>query len=138
MKLAFLFLLLITTGSFASTAPHSNKVFDLQVRLSLGEKLIVVPNFSLPEKKIATFTRTVDKEKYYLTVTADEQQVTEDNRSLILFVFNIGKINPDGTKNLISNARIVTLEGEKAEITESDKAGHQVLSVSVLPTKSAK
>jgi hypothetical protein len=128
---SLIFSILILTIGNTGFAAVAKKTFDLRIKLSIEGKMVVVPYFSLPEKKIATFTKTVNKEKIFLTITATEQGQTEDHKSLILFVINVGKIDSLGNKIVLANPKMVTLENETAQVSQSNKLGVELLSLSV-------
>ena len=131
MKLLTLVILFSTTSAF--TAGRNIK---LDMKISVNGEMVSDPKLVLSPGSTGTIIQEKGSDKYFIEVTAQQQESkSKDGRHAIAMKFNVGKIESDGSRTLLGSPRILGLENERAQITESDQAGHELLSVTVIPTQ---
>jgi len=103
---------------------------DMNVNLSINGKNIASPRFIVENGKTASATEQVAKEKFWIEVTAQNEQ-TVQNKKGILMKFKIGIFNPDGSVKIISQPQILAIPNQQAKIEISD-ANKNEIALSVL------
>lgn len=114
--------------SIIATAATTN--IDMNVNLSINGKNIASPRFIVENGKTASATEQVAKEKFWIEVTALNEQ-TVQNKKGILMKFKIGIFNPDGSVKIISQPQILAIPNQQAKIEISD-ANKNEIALSVL------
>lgn len=114
--------------SIIATAATTN--IDMNVNLSINGKNIASPRFIVENGKTASATEQVAKEKFWIEVTALNEQ-TVQNKKGILMKFKIGIFNHDGSVKIISQPQILAIPNQQAKIEISD-ANKNEIALSVL------
>lgn len=129
MKTVFLSLLL-SCVSFAAT-----DAIDITAKVVLNNgETSYTSHIVVKEGQKASLTNTnaSKTQKTFMDVVATREQPNEEGTRAILLVFTVGTIEADGSRKILSNPRIVTLENEPAKITQGTKPGDEGLSVTAV------
>lgn len=121
--------ILLTTPSFAAVTNY-----DLKMDLSINGKKVASPRMIVKEGEKGSVSSKGDSEENFIDVIA-----TKGKGKSIMMDFKIGYVNKDGQRKIISEPKIIALQGEPAQIEISqgaDKAHN--LSLSVTANKVAK
>jgi type II secretory pathway component GspD/PulD (secretin) len=130
IKVMALFCFFFSTASFAATNGYSMKM-----ELSVKGKLVSSPRIVVKVGEFASVTQDSQGEKTFIEVVATE--VPGKKEPAIAMNFVVGTISASGEKTVLANPKIITLENNKAEISQGDQPGQKNLSLSVIVTRVA-
>lgn len=119
---------------FSVSVFASQRAFDLQMDLSLEGQHVSSPRMIVKEGEKGTITQESNGQKTFIEVVAREDK-TPTGKQAIHMTFVVGKISKDGTRTLVSRPRISVVPNEKAQITVGEEGKPEVLSLSVIATK---
>ncbi len=123
-SLFILFLILISSYSFAST-----QTYDLKIDLSINGKHIASPRMIVKDGVTSSMTQDSDGKRTFIDVIATEQ------KSAILMKFVVGTISKIGEKQILSTPQILTVANEKAEVTVGNQKESSEMNLSVIARK---
>ncbi|MFK8139042.1 MAG: hypothetical protein AB8E15_11830 [Bdellovibrionales bacterium] len=122
--------ILILAFSFCLISQAAPDSFNLKLNLSINDQTITSSRFNVEEGKTGLITKSAAEKSHYIEVTP-KTILSDLGAEIIELNFEIGSLNPDGVKTILSTPVIRTENGKKASIELSDKKMILKLDVSV-------
>lgn len=119
--------LLFSSSLFAAT----DKMFNLQMELSIDGKVISSPSVVTADGEMATVTQETASGKTHIEVVTTEGTV--GNRKGIMMRFAVSAVDEAGKKTYLGRPQIFAYENQPANITVTDD--DRTLSLSVIAQK---
>lgn len=128
------YLSIVAICLFSMSVFASKDSFDIQIDLSMDGRHVTSSKLVINNGEKGSIVHEKTGEKIFLEVVATDGKAP-DGQPAVDMIFEIGRILNNGQRSIISQPRIMALEGEKAEITVGDQNQNELISLSVLANK---
>jgi len=128
--LYLIFILGLVGSAFALS---SENTYQLNLEVKMDGELVNFPNQTVKEGKKTTLVQTHKGKTVHIDILAKEKEILADERATVEMDFTLSEVLPNGTKTILSNPKIITIENEEAQVSMSNQQGKEEYSVTVTP-----
>lgn len=133
VKITALLFFLMSSTVFAA----GPTAYNMKVDLSLNGKHIGSPQVTTTAGDQASVIIDSKNQKYFIDVVANEEPAKDGGKSGVNMNFTVGTVSATGKKTVISNAGIIAVENEKAQLSQTNNKGVEEFSLAVVVNRKA-